>query len=720
MFTYTTAGGHPRYFAMESKEYKSWDNLVLHGSGGASIRNVTAGPDDGRLYIGVFNSDQCGIYDISQGKISGYYKTGGQGDSQLWYEGKFYGGNYSSTTLNEIVITDYNAPRPATNEVIQRWRLDHEETKQKRVHELTAGDGYIFAGTIPDTGYYGGAVTVYDTKTGRWYTHRNVVQDCAVTGLEYYDKLLYGATSTSGGSGTTAEKAEGVSAKIFVYDYENREVVATMDPRDYIKGLPSPVAFIGGFGQDPVVAGRMWAVVSETLFCFTYDKAAKTFQVQEVISFDKSTCDSSSAKHMWCKRVLFDTERNYLYYSFDANGGFQRIELADWNAPIGSVKVKANNRMMGDAPIFYDLGSDGEIYYGNQADLKMLPLNVTDEDWAIAGAVDKMITDLGEITLEKEADIKSARSAYDNLSWRYKALTQKLELLQESETDLLECKIDAVVLEEVDADSLPELQGYVDTYNGFNARQKKYTKNYDFLMEAYAKATKLNDERVAAAMQKRMDALGEKLPLTLDDEPEVLELRADFDALTGPQRVLVDAANLEEAEAQIKVLRAEFVSYVEQLIQAIPKEITLDAEEAIVTAGEAADKLYVNERKQVSYSKLTSAESKLRALKNAKAKADEVDALIEAIGIVTLGDKERIAEARDAYDTLNDTALAFLTKEKKLLRAELILKALQTWGIPVITLVNAGIAFAVVWFVPSLHSKVFKGKKKEEAEVADN
>ncbi len=719
LFTYTTSGGHPRYFAMEDKEYKTWDDLVVHGSGGAGIRNVTAGPDDGRLYIGVFNSDQGGIYDVNQGKLTGYYKTGGQGDSQIWYEGKFYGGNYSSTTLNEVVITDYNATRPATNEVIQRWRLDHEETGQKRVHELAAGDGYIFAGTIPDTGEYGGAVTVYDTKTGRWYTHRNVVQDCAVTGLEYYDKLLYGVTSTSGGTGTTAAKPAGSSAKIFVYDYENREVVATMDPRDYIKGLPSPVAFIGGFGQDPVVEGRFWAVVSETLFCFTFDKEAKTFQVQEVISFDKSAYDASAAKHMWSKRVLFDTERNYIYYSFDANGGFQCIELADWNAPVGSVKVKTHSRIMGDAPQFYDLGADGELYYGNQAHLYMLPLNVTDEDWQIAGAVDKMITDLGEVTLEKEADIKSARSAYDNLSWRYKALTQKLELLQESETDLLECKIDAVVLEEVDADSLPELQEYVDTYNGFNARQKKYTKNYAYLLEAYAKATALNDERVAAAMQKRMDDLGKKFPLTLEDEPEVLQLRADYDALTGPQRALVDAKNLEEAEAQIKVLRAEFVKYVEQLIQKIPDQITLAAEEVIVAAREAADKLYVNERKEVSYSKLTSAEGKLRTLKRAKAAAEEVDALIDAIGIVTLGDKDRIAEAREAYDALNGTAMTFLQKGKKLETAEFILKALQTWGIPAITVANAGIVFAVLWFVPSLHSKVFKTKKKEE-EVIDN
>ena len=41
-------------------------------------------------------------------------------------------------------------------------------------------------------------------------------------------------------------------------------------------------------------------------------------------------------------------------------------------------------------------------------------------------------------------------------------------LLQEAETDLLECKIDTIVLEDVDADTLPQLQEYMDTYASQN------------------------------------------------------------------------------------------------------------------------------------------------------------------------------------------------------------------------------------------------------------
>ena len=506
---------------------------------------------------------------------------------------------------------------------------------------------------------------------------------------------------------------------IFVYDYKEMKRAAVLDPRDYFAGIPEIVPFVASVEPDPVVEGRFWAIVSETLFCFTYDKEAKTFNVQEVISFSKTYFDTSgngAGGHSF--PILFDTENNKIYATFGATAGFHCVELEDLNAPTGQLKVVDHSRLMDEKPTYYLMGEDGNIYFGstkNDNNLAMLPLNVTDEDWAIADAVDQMIADIGEeITVESESAIRTARSSYENLSWRYKALIQKLEVLQNAESDILECKIDTLKNKEMTADDYPAMQELIDEYKGLNERQQRYVKNYSLLKEKYDQASDLNDQRVAAAMQKRIDALKDKLPVTLEDEPEVVQIRADYKALTGKQSLLVDTTLLEEAEAQIKVLRAEFVKHVEELIQAIPQEITLEAEPAITAAREAADKLYTNERKEISYSKLTSAEGKLRTLQKAKAAADEVDALIKAIGIVTLGDQERIAKAREAYDTLNGTALAFLQYGKKLENAAFILKALQSWGIPAITIANAGIVFAVLWFVPSLRSKVFKTRKKEE------
>ncbi len=712
LISHSTTGGHPRIWNLETKEYYEWQNVVYGVGGGSEVISMTNGePGSGLIYAGTWNTDYAVSYNINTGKQELTFKTAGQSDSILWYKDKLYAACYSATVLVECY--------PETDEVVQRFKLDHEITGQKRLPAITSGDGYVFVGTIPDSGLNGGAVTSYNTTTGEYRWKRHIVQDQSPISLAYHDGIVYCGMSRYGGDSALLVAG---SALIAAYDHQKDEVLATLDVRDHIKGLASPVGYIYGVTADPNVAenGRIWAIVSETLFCFTFDKETKKFDVQEVISFNKSLYSTTSGVNRQAKTLYFDTENNYIYASFyPTGGGMQRIELADWNAPIGKVKVAGNQRIMGYTPEDWLIAEDGNLYFGNGGDIMMLPLNVTDEDWAIAENVDAMFREIhsGEITVETESAIRTARSAYENLSWYYKALIQDLELLYEAESDVLECKIDAGLKQhsEVTADSYPDLKELVEEYKGLNKRQQRYVKNYPELKSAYDLASKLNDERIAAAMQKKVDALKELLPIdSLDKEPAVIEVRTQFDALTGGQKLLVDTTILKEAEAQVAVLRVEFVKQVEALIQAIPAEITLEAEPAIMEARAAMDKLYSDERAQVSFAKLDQAEMKLRTLKNAKAAAENVDMLIKNIGIVTLGDKARIAEARKAYNTLDQTGLQFCTKGNKLKRAEFILKALQTWGIPAIVVADVGIIFAAVWFVPSLHKKVFKSKKKEE------
>lgn len=178
------------------------------------------------------------------------------------------------------------------------------------------------------------------------------------------------------------------------------------------------------------------------------------------------------------------------------------------------------------------------------------------------------------------------------------------------------------------------------------------------------------DQKIAADMQERIDSLNDLFPITMEDEPEVLEVRRELDSLTAKQRMLVDTTILEKAEAEIAVLRKELVAHVESLILAIPEEITLADEPAILAAREGVDKLSTLERKQVSYTKLENAEAKLRSLKASKAKADEVVNMIDEIGKVTPADAQRIAEARAAYEGLDDTAKALVENLEKLEEAE--------------------------------------------------
>ena len=112
-------------------------------------------------------------------------------------------------------------------------------------------------------------------------------------------------------------------------------------------------------------------------------------------------------------------------------------------------------------------------------------------------------------------------------------------------------------------------------------------------------------------------------------------------------------------------------------------EVTLNDEEAITCARTAYDNLSDEQKEAVSnYADLKAAEEKLLILKASeddKAKALAVDALIEAIGEVTLEDEATIESARIAYEELTDTQKLFVTKLDVLVAAEKALKILQDY-----------------------------------------
>lgn len=66
-----------------------------------------------------------------------------------------------------------------------------------------------------------------------------------------------------------------------------------------------------------------------------------------------------------------------------------------------------------------------------------------EEDKEAAEAVEKLIKDLGTITLESEDDIKAAREAYDKLTDEQKALVENLAVLEAAEEKLAQLKADA-------------------------------------------------------------------------------------------------------------------------------------------------------------------------------------------------------------------------------------------------------------------------------------
>jgi|GEM_PF-5035142 len=236
-----------------------------------------------------------------------------------------------------------------------------------------------------------------------------------------------------------------------------------------------------------------------------------------------------------------------------------------------------------------------------------------------AAEVDALITAIGTVTFDSESKITAARDAYTALSTEAKGYVTKLGTLTAAETRLVELKANKAAADEVIA---------------------------------------------------KIDSIG---TVTLESEEMIVDARSDYSSLNEEAQsfvsnlsVLVEAENrlytLKQAKANAEAVDAQIESI---------GTVTIDREADIIAAREAYNSL--NDDELVFVTKLPvleAAEARLATLKQAKADAEAVDTLIEAIGTVTLDSEADIIAAREAFDALNDDALAFVTKEALLVAAE--------------------------------------------------
>ena len=153
---------------------------------------------------------------------------------------------------------------------------------------------------------------------------------------------------------------------------------------------------------------------------------------------------------------------------------------------------------------------------------------------------------------------------------------------------------------------------------------------------------KQENEAAANAFVGAVEALPETDELKLKDETEVAGARELYDALTDEQKELVSSAavtKLEEAERTIEELKEKkaerdaekkenkkAAKQAEEVINGIPDNVTLDAENAVIQARAEYNQLTDDQKKFVSQKaidKLTNAEGKIVELKEAQQKAEE-------------------------------------------------------------------------------------------------
>ena len=177
-------------------------------------------------------------------------------------------------------------------------------------------------------------------------------------------------------------------------------------------------------------------------------------------------------------------------------------------------------------------------------------------DRAAAAAVDSLVDEIGDVTLDSKQAIETARAAYDNLTPTQKTYVTKLDTLTAAETaykNLVDQKAADDVMEkineigEVTLDSKTAIEAARAAYNALTNDQKLLVENYNVLTAAEAELARLEAEAkyeadLAAAAQ--VDEMIERLfPVNRYSGPAIRMARAAYEALTEDQKALVTRYN---------------------------------------------------------------------------------------------------------------------------------------------------------------------------------
>ncbi|MEK4250560.1 S-layer homology domain-containing protein [Paenibacillus sp. FSL W7-1287] len=224
-----------------------------------SIQAMEHGPD-GRIYMGGYQRGMS-IYNPFTDGIDVNIPNFAQPEGIGFMNDYVYYGTYVSA-----VMYKYDPKQEAEMNVNPSLVFDIEH--QDRPFAITSGDNKLFVGTVPDYGYLGGALAIYDEATDTWeqYNHEQFAINQSVMSLAYRNGLLFGGTTVWGGLGINPTEEEAV---IFAWDTERNEVVKQIKLSELGLSIDETPRMIGSisFGPD----GLLWGVVDGTIFALNVD-----------------------------------------------------------------------------------------------------------------------------------------------------------------------------------------------------------------------------------------------------------------------------------------------------------------------------------------------------------------------------------------------------------------------------------------------------------------
>jgi outer membrane protein assembly factor BamB len=238
---------------------------------GSFIFIVGPGPD-GRIYGSSMLPLRLFVYDPKDGLLVNLGKAAFSN-----------GETYSIGALGEkLYLCSYPGARLSVYDPKRPLRFGHNEGSnprdlgpmgedQDRPRTMIAGPhGKIYIGSYPDYGQLGGAISVYDPKTGEKRVYRHIVQNQSIASLAYIEKfdLFAAGSSVRGGGGTRAVERE---AKLILWNPKEEKKVFEIIPVPGAKTILSLAS---------TTEGRLYGTTDdEKVFVFDVEKR----EVQKVL-----------------------------------------------------------------------------------------------------------------------------------------------------------------------------------------------------------------------------------------------------------------------------------------------------------------------------------------------------------------------------------------------------------------------------------------------------
>ncbi len=296
--------------------------------------------------------------------------------------------------------------------------------------------------------------------------------------------------------------------------------------------------------------------------------------------------------------------------------------------------------------------------------------------------VNRLIAEIGTVTLESGSAIEEAEVAYDELLdvektyvTNYSILTTAREaydaLVEEATqnaankaaAEAVEAKINAIGTVRLTEESRTLIESANEAYVALTPAQKTLVTNHSVLVAATDRYNELAKQ--VTDLNEALDALVVE-NIKLADKANIQKLRADYDALDDDQKALVSLTGygkLEQCEFNIGFSEQKIAIAITMIDQI--GTVTLDSGAEIEEAENAYNGLTQDEKGYVTnYSVLTAAKETYNTLKANKDAADEVIALIEALtpaedvtkdNVTTV--EQKANAARTSYENLADKTL---------------------------------------------------------------